>query len=167
MSHDKKQIKKKFLELIEQNPIVQIACNKLNVGRSTIYHWLEKDKRFMGAYKKAQKIGNGKICDVGESKLIQNVDRGDQRAIEFLLKHKSSDYRDSEDTLSTLKKLEIHKLEEERLKLSKEYDDFREDSKRMFELIRESDKHEKELKKRDQELTEREERIKKAEENNK
>jgi len=164
MSHDKKQIKKKFLELIEQNPIVQIACNKLNVGRSTIYHWLEKDKRFIGAYKKAQKIGNGKICDVGESKLIQNVDRGDQRAIEFLLKHKSSDYRDSEDALSTLKKLEINKLQEERLRITKEYDDFSEKTKKISVFFREEEKREKELKKRERELTRREEEIKKMEE---
>ena len=45
--------KKLLLEHLEKTPIVQIACEKSGVGRSTYYRWLEQDKKFARSAKQA------------------------------------------------------------------------------------------------------------------
>lgn len=45
--------KKILLEHLEKTPIVQIACEKSGVGRSTYYRWLEQDKKFARSAKQA------------------------------------------------------------------------------------------------------------------
>lgn len=41
-----KQEKQILLEHLEKTPIVQIACEKSGVGRSTYYRWMQADKVF-------------------------------------------------------------------------------------------------------------------------
>ena len=41
-----KQEKNILLEQLEKTPIVQIACEKSGVARSTYYRWMQSDKVF-------------------------------------------------------------------------------------------------------------------------
>lgn len=41
-----KQEKNVLLEQLEKTPIVQIACEKSGVARSTYYRWMQSDKVF-------------------------------------------------------------------------------------------------------------------------
>lgn len=45
--------KKLLLEHLEKTPIVQIACDKSGIGRSTYYRWLQNDPIFAKSAKKA------------------------------------------------------------------------------------------------------------------
>ncbi len=42
-----------LLEHLEKTPIVQIACEKGGIGRSTYYRWLQSDPVFAKKAKKA------------------------------------------------------------------------------------------------------------------
>jgi len=45
--------KELLLEHLEKTPIVQIACEKSGIGRSTYYRWLQSDPLFAKKAKKA------------------------------------------------------------------------------------------------------------------
>ena len=81
----KPRLAKKFLEELSKIPIVSIACEKTGLSRQTVYRWREEDLHFRNAFDNALEMGNNSITDLAESKLISNVNNGNQRAIEFLL----------------------------------------------------------------------------------
>jgi hypothetical protein len=86
-----KQQKQAFLEQLPKYPIVQVACEKSGVGRSTYYAW-RKDKEFARLADEAIKSGTYFINDMAESKLIQNIQSGNNTAIIFWLKNHHTQY---------------------------------------------------------------------------
>lgn len=87
------QLKKKFLELIEDYPIVQSVCVKLNIPRSTIYEWFKKDHNFKKKVDEKILSGRGVVNDLAENGLIKNVKDGKIEAIKFWLTHNHDIYR--------------------------------------------------------------------------
>jgi len=87
------QLKKKFLELIEEYPIVQSVCVKLNIPRSTVYEWFKKDKNFKKKVDYKIRVGIETINDVAENGLIKNVKDGKVDSIKFWLTHNHDRYR--------------------------------------------------------------------------
>ncbi len=83
-----------FLEQLPKYPIVQVACEKSGVGRSTYYAWRKDDKEFAKSSDKAIEAGTSFINDMAESKLIQNVQSGNNTAIIFWLKNHHGSYND-------------------------------------------------------------------------
>lgn len=81
----KAKFSERFLEELRKLPIISVACEKLNISRQSIYRWMEVDEKFKAKVDQACDIGSESICDLAESKLISNVNNGDQRAIEFVL----------------------------------------------------------------------------------
>lgn len=67
--------------------IVTTVANKLRVNRKSIYMWIEKAPWIKDAIESARE----KLKDYAESKLVENVRAGDQRAIEYLLDHQAID----------------------------------------------------------------------------
>lgn len=86
-----KQQKQAFLEQLPKYPVVQVACEKSGVGRSTYYVW-RKDKEFARLADEAIKSGTYFINDMAESKLIQNIQSGNNTAIIFWLKNHHTQY---------------------------------------------------------------------------
>jgi len=89
---NKRTIKALFSEL-EKTGIAANACNKAGVARSTYYRWYNDDIEFRMGADQATEIGRANMVDFAESKLVQNVNDGVQRAVEFYLKHNDSRYR--------------------------------------------------------------------------
>lgn len=87
-----KQQKQAFLEQLPKYPIVQVACEKSGVGRSTYYAWRKDDKAFAKLADEAVKSGTYFINDMAESKLIQNIQSGNNTAIIFWLKNHHTQY---------------------------------------------------------------------------
>jgi hypothetical protein len=85
--------KSRFLKELENSPLVEMACRKLNVSRATFYRWCEQDYSFKVDVEIAQGKGRDKLCDFTESKLIENIRDNLQSAIVFCLKHNSKIYR--------------------------------------------------------------------------
>lgn len=84
--------KKLLLEHLEKTPIVQIACEKSGVGRSTYYRWLEQDKKFARSAKQALSKGVLIMNDLAESQLLKSVRDGNMTAIIFWLKSRHLSY---------------------------------------------------------------------------
>ena len=86
--------KQAFLEQLPKYPIVQVACEKSGVGRSTYYAWRKDDKEFAKEADKAISSGELFINDMAESRLIQNIQNGNNTAIIFWLKNHHGGYND-------------------------------------------------------------------------
>lgn len=89
-----KQQKQAFLEQLPKYPIVQVACEKSGVGRSTYYAWRKEDKSFAKEADEAIKSGTFFINDMAESKLIQNIQNGHTTSIIFWLKNHHKSYNE-------------------------------------------------------------------------
>lgn len=80
-----KALKAKFLESLNgYRGIVLSACEAANVSRSTYYHWLNTDAEFK---KRVEEITENQL-DFVESKLLDNIKKGDTTSIIFYLKTK-------------------------------------------------------------------------------
>ena len=84
---------KAILSELERTGIASNACSKLSIARSTYYRWYNSDIEFRMAADEAIEAGRENMVDFVESKLVQNVNEGSQRAVEFYLKHNDSRYR--------------------------------------------------------------------------
>lgn len=77
--------KKLVLQHIEKTPIVEVVCQKVGIGRTTLYRWLHEDKSFAKEYGEAFGTGVDLISDLAESKLIGKIHEGETTAIKLWL----------------------------------------------------------------------------------
>lgn len=83
------KIKKKFLEALADRSIggiVTEAIKRVDVGRSTIYNWRDKDEKFAADWDTIVDEQNERLADEAEFKLRQKVLEGNVTAIIFTLK---------------------------------------------------------------------------------
>jgi hypothetical protein len=78
--------KKKLVGELKRTPIVQVACKKLGVGRSTYYKWRHRDHLFAKACDQAMEFGQALINDIIESKLISMAQNGNLDAMKTWLR---------------------------------------------------------------------------------
>ena len=112
-----------LLEQLKKTPIVQIACEKLGIGRATFYRWKTEDKTFAKAVDDAVLEGCLLVNDLAESQLIGAVKDRNLTAIMYWLRHHHKDYRNRlevEGTVNTIQELspEQQKLVKQALKLA-------------------------------------------------
>lgn len=91
----KHRVKNEKILLIEQfkkTPIVQVACEKTGIGRSTYYRWRKEDKAFAKSADEALSEGCLLVNDMAESQLISAIREQNMTAIIFWLKHHHSVY---------------------------------------------------------------------------
>ena len=86
--------KAKLLELLIKVPIVQVACEKLGIGRATYYRWRKADEKFALDADEAIQYGKYYINDMAESQLINQIKEQNMTAIIFWLKKNHSAYAD-------------------------------------------------------------------------
>lgn len=97
------EAKAEILKFAQEMPIDSYVCKKVGIGRSTLYRWFEDDKNFKKKFKDSKRIGMSLISDIAESNIIKNIKNGNQRAIEFWLKHHKADYAPQWDTKGNFK----------------------------------------------------------------
>jgi len=86
--------KERLLVELTKVPVVQIACQRIGVGRATYYSWRESDAEFRKTADKAIYEGNFVINDLAESKLISNIQDGNNTSIIFWLKNHHGGYNE-------------------------------------------------------------------------
>ena len=86
--------KLEFLGHLAKSSIVQLACERSGIGRSTYYDWRNKDEGFAEVADKAIKVGVLVINDMAESHLIHNIQNNSNTAIIFWLKNHHELYND-------------------------------------------------------------------------
>lgn len=87
-----KKNKKRMLEELENNPLVERACKKVGVARSTFYRWCGVDAAFKDDAEAAIAAGREKMNDFAESKLLEAINDGNLQGIRYWLDHNSKRY---------------------------------------------------------------------------
>lgn len=85
--------KTKVLEELAIVPLVEAACRKVALPRSTYYRWRKDDEKFADAVDQALDKGRERICDMAESQLIKKIGNGDLQTIKFWLTNNSMRYK--------------------------------------------------------------------------
>jgi len=84
--------KKKFLEILEKTPVVQLACERSGVSKATFYRWKEADKEFTQKVEVALSEGNSLVSDIAIAQLISAIKDKNLGAIKFWLTNHHKDY---------------------------------------------------------------------------
>ena len=93
MSRNQESDKKRLLGLLEKTPIVEAACKKAGLPRSTYYRWRKEDEAFAELCDETIETSIGRINDLAESQLINAIKNQNMTAITFWLKHHHGKYR--------------------------------------------------------------------------
>lgn len=99
-----KQNKELLLQQLKKTPIVQIACEKLGIGRASYYRWFKEDKEFAKASEEALHEGNLLVNDMAESQLLSAIRDKNLTAIIFWLKHHHASYTNRMEVTARLKR---------------------------------------------------------------
>ena len=86
---------RKMVEYLERTPVVESACSKLNISRSTYYRWMESDLAFKKDIEQALEQGRSVVDDVAESHLISGIKDGNMGAVKFWLANNNERYKKS------------------------------------------------------------------------
>ena len=87
-----KKNKELLLAQLKRTPIVQLACEKISIGRATYYRWKAKDKKFSKLAEESIQEGSLLINDMAESQLLSAIKDKNMTAIIFWLKHHHPTY---------------------------------------------------------------------------
>lgn len=82
-----------LLEQLRKTPVVQMACEKTKIGRTTYYRWKREDDAFSAAADEALEEGKLLVNDVAESQLLSAIRDGNFPAVQYWLKHHHPSYR--------------------------------------------------------------------------
>jgi hypothetical protein len=93
MSRNQESDKKRLLALLQKTPIVEAACKKAGLPRSTYYRWRKDDEAFAELCDETIETSIGRINDLAESQLINAIKNQNMTAITFWLKHHHGKYR--------------------------------------------------------------------------
>lgn len=102
----KKDIRKeKMIEQLRKTPVVQIACEKTEIGRATYYRWKNDDPDFAKNAEEAIRDGLLLVNDLAESQLISAIRDKNFSAIAFWLKHRHSAYTNRVEINANINKI--------------------------------------------------------------
>jgi len=79
--------KSAVLEQLLKTPVIEVACSKSGIGRTTLYRWKQEDPEFAKAVEEATREGYEFISDVAESQLVNLIKKGNFSAVAYWLKH--------------------------------------------------------------------------------
>jgi len=84
--------RQKFLEILEKNPVIQIAIDHSGISKATFYRWRDADKEFAQKVEAALTEGNSLISDIAIAQLISVIKEKNLGAIKFWLQNHHPDY---------------------------------------------------------------------------
>ncbi len=99
------RIKKQKEDLIDQlkkNPVIQIACEKLDIGRATHYRWYADDEEYAKAVDSAIAEGVTFVAEFAESQLLNAVRNGDPWAVSMVLRAMHPRYKNKVEFIGTI-----------------------------------------------------------------
>jgi len=85
--------KSKLIQILETTPLVNYACKKVGVGRTTFYRWMKDNLDFRREVERALEAGRSQWNEVAESSLMKNVKDAKMDAIKFFLVNNDPRYR--------------------------------------------------------------------------
>jgi len=97
----KNKYQSKFFEELRKVPIVQVACEKTNVSRNSVYRWKKSDKSFSKKMDQAIFEGVEFVNDMSESQLLTLIKEKNYPAISFWLRHRNDNYKNKLEVSGT------------------------------------------------------------------
>jgi hypothetical protein len=88
-----KKQKDMLIEFLKKNPVVQAACEKLEIGRATHYRWCKEDAEYAKQVDEAIVEGITLCNDYAESQLLSAIQSGDTNATKFFLRANHPRYK--------------------------------------------------------------------------
>lgn len=90
----KDKIKDLFLEQIRKIPIIQVACEKVGIARSSVYRWRNEDEEFYKKLDEALLEGETRINEMSQTQLISLIQEKSWPAISFWLRHRDPKFKE-------------------------------------------------------------------------
>lgn len=90
----KDKTKDLFIEQIRRIPIIQVACEKSGIARSTAYRWRDEDEEFRKKLEEALAEGEALVNDMSEAQLISLIKEKNWPAISFWLRMRNPKFRE-------------------------------------------------------------------------
>jgi len=87
-----KRDRKKFLDTLQEIPIVSIAAKRAGISRSQIYRWRKKNKEFIDEMDQFLFRGRDTINDLAESHVINSIRNGNDKMTIFWLENNCKRY---------------------------------------------------------------------------
>lgn len=109
------RLKQLLLEELKKKPVIEVACTKIGVGRTTFYEWKQRDKKFSEAVDMAMRFGKDFISDIAEMQLLNAIKAGDFRAVAMWLKTHRQEYRNRIEVDGTITTIEEMTAEQKAL----------------------------------------------------
>ena len=100
--------KELLVEQLKKTPIIQIACEKLGIGRATYYRWRNDDQEFSQKADQALKEGSLLVNDMAESQLLAAIRDKNMTAIIFWLKNHHPSYISKVEVTASYKEREAN-----------------------------------------------------------
>jgi len=79
------KLKDAFLEQLKRSATIENACQKVGVGRSTVYRWRDTNKKFKKQIDDSLEEGRQFMSDVAENQLFSLISEKDMPAIRLYL----------------------------------------------------------------------------------
>lgn len=92
-----------MIDQLKKTPVVQIACEKCNIARSTYYRWREEDPDFAKETDEALADGVAMVNDLAESQLLMAIKDRNISAIFYWLNHRHSAYSNKLEITAKIK----------------------------------------------------------------
>ncbi|MEI6553579.1 MAG: hypothetical protein WCO09_03355 [bacterium] len=108
-----KKNKKLFLDQLEKSMIIQIACEKTGISKSTIYRWRESDKEFDNAVEDAIREGISFVNGIAETQLVNAIKDRNMTGITLWLKTHHPSYKTKIEVSGEIKNVRDELTEEE------------------------------------------------------
>lgn len=86
-------LKKKYLEMLEESPFPTIVARKLGINKSTIYRWKKKEREFKYKVEEAIQKGRESMVDVVEGVAYAEAKKGNIQACRMILESNDKRYR--------------------------------------------------------------------------
>jgi hypothetical protein len=106
---------KVLLEQLRKIPIIQVACERASLGRSSFYRWCHEDAKFKKDAEEAMREGEEMVNDLSESQLINMVKDKNFHAIQLWLRQHHPKYGNKLEVRATLEKEDPMTPEQEAL----------------------------------------------------
>jgi transposase-like protein len=84
--------KKLLVEQLKKTPIIQLACERCGISRTTYYQWRKDDEQFRKDSDDSMKDGKDMINDLSESQLIALIKEKNFNAIQLWLRQHHHEY---------------------------------------------------------------------------
>lgn len=102
------KIQAELIKQLKKTPVIEIAVQKVGIGRNSFYRWRRESKKFALASDKALEEGCAFINDLAVSQLINAMKDNNLTAVFYWLNHKHKDFANKIEVSGSL---EVNKSE--------------------------------------------------------